>query len=97
MFDQSGGFGSSQSDGGGDGGGFNSPGENAKANRTRVQNLVPCTINQIRTANKEDDRFFIGTMELGQGGKKDEGRKIRARGRGEERKGGGQGEARHAD
>jgi len=69
MFDQSGGFGSSQSgggDGGGDGGGFNSPGGSAKANRTRVQNLVPCTINQIRTANKEDDRFLIGTMELGQ-------------------------------
>ena len=93
MFDQSGGFGSSQSDGGGDGGGFNSPGENAKANRTRVQNLVPCTINQIRTANKEDDRFLIGTMELGQVGKKVEEEEEEEE-KEEERT--GQGETRHA-
>jgi len=68
MFDQDGGgFGSPARGGGGDGGGFNSPGgTGGKANRTRVQNLVPCTINQIRTARKEDDRFLIGTMELGQ-------------------------------
>jgi len=68
MFDQDGGGFTSPARGGGDGGGgFNSPGNTGgKANRTRVQNLVPCTINQIRTARKEDDRFLIGTMELGQ-------------------------------
>lgn len=66
MFDQSGGFGS-PARGGGDGGGFSSPGGSAaKGNRTRVQNLVPCTVNQIRNADKEDDRFLIGTVELGQ-------------------------------
>jgi len=69
MFDQSGGFGSPArgGGGGGDAGGFNSQGNSAtKANRTRVQNLVPCTVNQIRTATKDDDRFFIGKIELGQ-------------------------------
>lgn len=66
MFDQSGGFGS-PARGGGDAGGFNSQGNSAgKANRTRVQNLVPCTVNQIRTATKDDDRFLIGSVELGQ-------------------------------
>ena len=67
MFDQDGGgFGSPARGGGDGGGGFNSPNTGGKATRTRVQNLVPCTINQIRTAKKEDDRFLIGDMELGQ-------------------------------
>jgi len=67
MFDQDGGGFTSPARGGDSGGGFNSPGNTGgKATRTRVQNLVPCTINQIRTARKEDDRFLIGTMELGQ-------------------------------
>jgi len=68
-FDQSGGFGSPArgGSGGGDAGGFNSPGNTGgKGNRTRVQNLVPCTVNQIRTATKDDDRFLIGQIELGQ-------------------------------
>jgi len=49
----------------GGGGGFGSPGNAAKT-KQRVQNLVPCTIGQIRTATKEDDQFYIGTMPLGQ-------------------------------
>jgi len=67
MFDQGGGGFGSPARGGSDAGGFNSQGNSAaKANRTRVQNLVPCTVNQIRTATKDDDRFLIGTIELGQ-------------------------------
>jgi len=60
-------------DGGDQGGGYmNSPGQfgspqqSQEKKRQRAQNILPCTVAHVLTAEQQDDRFMVGKVELHQ-------------------------------